>query len=94
VVNCSGYLEVYLYELDMYPVRNHGLRGEVDFHYLNGSCVTEALSPYSNDGFTAEPELESFVSCEVFIHAPGLSLRAKFDDLVCRLPDDEDHLNK
>lgn len=92
VVNCAGYLEVYLYTLDMQSIRNRGFSGQVDFHYGDSSCVTAALYPYSNDSFTAEPEDPSYISCEVFISSKGLSLRANFDDLVCRLPDDEEHL--
>lgn len=88
VVNCSGYLEVYVYAPGMYPLRNSSFYGQVDLFYPDSSCVTEKLFPYSNDRFTAEPKRESFTSCDVIIHAKGLPLRATFTDFVCRLPND------
>lgn len=93
-VNCAGYLEIYLYTLDRQPVRNRGFSGHVDFHYPDSSCATAPLYLYSNDSFTAEAKDGSYVSCDVFIFSRGLSLHAKFADLVCRLPDDEDQLNR
>ena len=87
VVDCSGYLEVYLYTIDMRLVRNGGLSGEVDFHYPDSSCLTVPLFRYGNDGFTAEAEKLSYSSCRVFIRGLGLNVHATFDDLVCRRPD-------
>jgi hypothetical protein len=88
VVDCSGYLEIYVYDLDMVPVRNHGLGGVVDFHYPDSTCMTSKIYSYGIDAFTAEPERELYSSCEVFIRGQGIALTALFKDIVCVRPED------
>lgn len=88
VVDCSGYLEVYLYELNMRPVSNYNMTGKVDFHYPDNTCVTSPLFPYGVDSFTAEPEHQLYKSCEVFIQGRSFSVQAKFEDLVCTRQDE------
>ena len=83
VVDCSGYLEIYLYDLYMNPIRNSGLSGSVDFHYPDSTCATVQLYHYGIDGFTAEPERQLYSSCEVFIRGRGVSIQLVFKDLVC-----------
>ncbi len=83
VLDCSGYLEIYLYDLNMSPIRNSGLSGWVDFHYPDSTCATSRLYHYSIDGFTAEPERQLYSSCEVFIRGVGVSVQMTFKDLVC-----------
>lgn len=88
VVDCSGYLEIYMYELDMYPIRNHGLSGFVDFHFPDTTCSTSRLHPYGIDGFTAEPERDAYSSCEIFVRLRGVTVSAVFSDLACLRPED------
>lgn len=88
-VNCSGYLEVYLYTLDMQQVRNHQLTGQVDFHYGDSSCVTTPLFRYATDAFTAEPDRPDFNRCDIYIHGTGFSVHGHFEQLQCHPPTDE-----
>lgn len=88
VVDCSGYLEIYLYDMYMRPIRNYGLNGVADFHYPDSTCATAKLYSYSIDGFTAEPERELYSSVEVFIRGQGVSIRVMFKDIICIRPEE------
>lgn len=89
VVDCSGYLEIYIYDMEMNPLRNYGLSGMVDFHYPDSTCASSKLYHYGVDGFTAEPERQLYASCEVFIRGQGINIRAVFKDIVCVRPDEQ-----
>lgn len=88
VVDCSGYLEIYLFDTRMNPLRNYGMSGAVDFHYPDSTCVTAKLYHYGVDGFTAHPEQQLYASCEVFLRGHGLNIRAVFKDIVCVRPEE------
>ena len=88
VVDCFGYLEVYLFEMNMRPVRNYGLEGLADFHYPDSTCTTSRLYPYGTDGFTAQAEREPYSSVDLFIRGRGISIRVMFKDIVCIRPEE------
>lgn len=88
VVDCLGYLEIYVYNLRMQPIRNHGFSGSVDFYYPDSTCATSQLYHYGVFGFTANPPRERHSSCEIFLQSRGIFIRASFEDLVCTRPDE------
>lgn len=88
VVDCSGYLEIYLYDLDMYPKSNYGLSGVVKFYYPDSTHSTIPMYSYGMDGFTAEASKESYSRCELFIRGQGIAIQVAFKDLVCLRPEE------
>lgn len=89
VVDCYGYLEVYLYDLSKRPVRNYGLQGWVDFHHADSTCSTAALYPYGIDGFTAANE-QSYLRADIVVRGRGVSVQSTVQAVVCRRPDVEE----
>jgi hypothetical protein len=78
LVECTEYVEVFLYETDLCPINNHGFTGQVEFIYPDRSCINSALYHYGTDGFTAKVEKAFYESCIVIAHTPGLDIRAAF----------------
>lgn len=80
LVDCYEYVEVYLYELDLCPVLNSGLSGQIDFHYINGDAATSRLYPYGVDAFTAEVKQHCYTSCSLSLHGVGAAIKAEFNE--------------
>lgn len=92
VVECYEFLEIYLYDLDMYAIRNNGLKGSVTFFYPDSSRQNSVLFLYGADGFTAEVKQQCYEYCEVEIYGVGLNLKATFNEFGeenedCRKPE-------
>lgn len=87
LLECNEYLELYLYGLDMDPIRNYGLSGYVDFYYPDNSCKVSKIYPYGLYGFTAAVELAHFVSYELNLHGQGIAIQISFDKTKTRNPE-------
>lgn len=78
LVDCTSYVQLYLYELDMCPLKNYDISGSVDFYYPGSDCFTSPLYPYGIESFTAEARQPCYTRCRVFVHSRGLSISADF----------------
>jgi hypothetical protein len=86
-VDCAGYLEIYLYDYSMNPIRNFGLKGEVIFTERDNTRTTSRLFPFSIDCFTAAPPQQGYATFLVHITGESLDLKVEFKDVVCRNPE-------
>jgi len=78
LVDCHEYVEAYLYELDLCPILNSGLSGQIDFHYINGDLITSRLYPYGVDAFTAEVKQHCYTGCTVSLQGVGAAIKVEF----------------